>query len=330
MTLNNEWDLFVSHATEDKGEFVRPLADVLSQFGVRVWYDEFSLEAGDSLSRAIDKGLAKSNFGVVVLSPAFIEKPWPEYELRGLTAREVGGSKVIIPIWHKLTRQELLAYSPPLADKLALVSADKTVVQLAVDIIKIVRPDLFRRIQRKAAMALQRRTGKVERIKLSKIKHAPFRHETLPDELIGRIRLVRAALLGVHTFSMQHWIDGFRRDTNPSSEVRIWEHIAACYNEYAAMTRLSHEQYQTAFNVCLGLSIGLEQNELKKWTDELPKDAYTVITKIFQHAVPAYDVESEPFPGPEELDATAIAREDRAIFPFDVPDELIARYVDDL
>lgn len=89
------WDVFISHASEDKSDFVQPLAKILTEFGVRVWYDEFTLRLGDSLSRSIDEGLSRSRFGLVVISPSFISKHWPEYELRGLVAREIGAGKVI-------------------------------------------------------------------------------------------------------------------------------------------------------------------------------------------------------------------------------------------
>jgi len=58
-----KWDVFICHASEDKDAFVRPLAVALRQLGVSVWYDEFSLEVGDSISRSIDKGLAESAYG---------------------------------------------------------------------------------------------------------------------------------------------------------------------------------------------------------------------------------------------------------------------------
>jgi hypothetical protein len=63
-------DVFISHAWEDKG-FVRPLAEILRSLGLKVWYDEFTLQIGDSLSRSIDAGLAESRYGLVVISPAF-------------------------------------------------------------------------------------------------------------------------------------------------------------------------------------------------------------------------------------------------------------------
>src|SRR5262245_16145823 len=92
------WDVFISHASEDKDSFVRPLAVALQSLGVSVWYDEFSLRVGDSLSRSIDYGLANSSHGLVVISPALIRKPWPEYELRGLVAREIGEDRIILPV----------------------------------------------------------------------------------------------------------------------------------------------------------------------------------------------------------------------------------------
>jgi TIR domain len=96
-------DLFICHASDDKEAFVRPLAVGLRSLGVSVWYDEFSLQPGDSLSRSIDKGIAGSKNAVVVISSAFVAKAWPEHELRGLVAREIAGEVRIIPIWHGVT-----------------------------------------------------------------------------------------------------------------------------------------------------------------------------------------------------------------------------------
>jgi hypothetical protein len=113
------WDVFVSHASEDK-EFVRELAIGLQNAGLGVWFDEFALEAGDSLRRSIDKGLRESRYGVVVLSPNFFRKEWPQRELDGFVARDDGKSKVLIPVWYQVTAAEVRAYSPPLADKLSV------------------------------------------------------------------------------------------------------------------------------------------------------------------------------------------------------------------
>ncbi len=137
------WDVFISHASEDKDSFVRPLATALEQLGVSVWYDEFSLRLGDSLSRSIDKGLTASSFGLVVISPDFIGKPWPEYELRGLVTRDVEEGRVILPIWHGVTRQQVVALSPPLADKVALKTEGLSAEDVAIQVLREVRPDLY-------------------------------------------------------------------------------------------------------------------------------------------------------------------------------------------
>jgi hypothetical protein len=118
-----EWDAFISHASEDKEDFVRPLADSLHNGGLRVWYDDFTLEVGDSLRRSIDRGLAKSRYGIVVISPNFLKKEWPQRELDGLAAREVNGAKVILPVWHKINADGVRSYSPTLADRRAVSSS---------------------------------------------------------------------------------------------------------------------------------------------------------------------------------------------------------------
>src|SRR5262245_11130644 len=119
MIMSIDYDVFISHASEDKKALVEPLANFLVELGAHVWFDKLTLEPGDSLSRSIDRGLAKSRYGLVVLSKSFFEKPWPEYELRGLVSREIGNDKVIIPIWYGVTKGDVTDFSPPLADKLA-------------------------------------------------------------------------------------------------------------------------------------------------------------------------------------------------------------------
>jgi hypothetical protein len=104
-----DYDVFISHASEDKDAVVRPLAHALSDGGLTVWYDEFELRIGDSLRRKIDTGLAKSRFGIVVLSRSFFGKGWTNYELDGLVTRAVSGEQVLLPIWHEITKQELIA-----------------------------------------------------------------------------------------------------------------------------------------------------------------------------------------------------------------------------
>jgi hypothetical protein len=126
-----DYDAFISHASEDKDDLVRPLADALKVMGHSIWYDETELRVGDSLRRSIDHGLSRSRFGIVVLSPNFFAKNWPQYELDGLVAKEVAGGKVILPVWHRVSKDEVLKYSPTLADRVALNTATLTVQELA-------------------------------------------------------------------------------------------------------------------------------------------------------------------------------------------------------
>lgn len=132
------YDLFISHASEDKESLVRPLAVALENLGVKVWYDEFTLKIGDSLRRSIDSGLSNSRFGTVVLSSSFFSKNWTLYELDGMTAKEMDGRKMILPIWHKVTKDEVLSFSPTLADKVALnssISSIEEMAQLIADVV---------------------------------------------------------------------------------------------------------------------------------------------------------------------------------------------------
>jgi len=114
--------LFISHASEDKATFVRPLAHALKKRGVNVWYDEFSLKPGDSLRRSIDKGLMECEIGIVVLSQSFFQKEWPQRELDALITAEAAGLKRIVPIWHNIDSKGVASFSLMLADKIALQS----------------------------------------------------------------------------------------------------------------------------------------------------------------------------------------------------------------
>jgi hypothetical protein len=113
---------FISHASEDKDDVVRPLAEKLVQAGFDIWYDEQQLTVGDSLRRSIDRGLAAARFGI-----------------DGLVAKEMEGDKVILPLWHKVSKNEVLRYSPSLADKLALNTATHTLDELVEQLAPVLK-----------------------------------------------------------------------------------------------------------------------------------------------------------------------------------------------
>ena len=138
-----KYDFFICHASEDKEDFVRDLAESLREKQARVWYDEFTLDVGDSLRREIDRGLSASRFGIVVLSEHFFEKDWPQRELDGLVALETGnsGEKRILPIWHKVSKDEVTDYSPTLADRVALNTSMESIDGIASKLMKLIEND---------------------------------------------------------------------------------------------------------------------------------------------------------------------------------------------
>jgi len=139
-----KWDVFISHASEDKVDVATPLTNILLQYGLTVWIDENVLKLGDSLRERIDHGLAHSRFGIVILSKAFFSKHWTQHELNGLMANESRYKKVILPLWHRVDEKFIRRYSPILADRVA-IKTDQGVEQVALEVIRAVNPSLLQR-----------------------------------------------------------------------------------------------------------------------------------------------------------------------------------------
>ena len=130
---DEEYDVFVSHAYEDKESFVDEFVEALRNQGLKLWYDTDKLKWGDSMREKIDKGLAKSRYGVVVLSPNYIaeHKYWTKAELNGLFQVETVNGKTVLPIWHNLTKKQVVEYSPIIADRKAMTTALMTPQEIA-------------------------------------------------------------------------------------------------------------------------------------------------------------------------------------------------------
>ena len=150
--MDKKYDIFISHASEDKDAIVRPLVTILERLSVRVWYDEFSLQLGDSLTASIDKGLQESKYGLVVLSKAFLSKRWPEYEYRSLMTREIDGERVILPLWYDVTKEDVKTFSLYLADIKALPISTDNLGKIVPAILKVVRPDLFQEMRMRGVL----------------------------------------------------------------------------------------------------------------------------------------------------------------------------------
>ncbi len=140
-TSSNEklYDVFISHAYEDKESFVNELVDELIKKGISVWYDDNDAVWGSSLREEIDRGLRLSKYGIVVLSPSYIKdgKYWTKQELNGLFQKEIIESGRILPIWHELTKKEVANYSPMIADRKAMTTANYTPGEIAEEFAKI-------------------------------------------------------------------------------------------------------------------------------------------------------------------------------------------------
>lgn len=131
-----EYDVFISHAWEDKDDFVDELVDEMRKVGITVWYDTTKISWGDSMRQRIDEGLRKSKFGVVVLSPNYIAegKYWTKTELNGLFQLESINGKTLLPIWYNLNKQDVINFSPIIADKKAMTTASMTAQEIAAEL----------------------------------------------------------------------------------------------------------------------------------------------------------------------------------------------------
>ena len=133
LTVSSEeaYDVFISHASEDKESFVNLLVEELIKRGVKVWFDRKEITWGKSIRQSIDAGLKQSKFAIVVLSEFYINKYWTQKEFNALFCL---GSKLgdfILPIWHNITPERAQRFSPMLSDSLALVSSDYTIEGIA-------------------------------------------------------------------------------------------------------------------------------------------------------------------------------------------------------
>lgn len=130
------WDVFISHASEDKESFVRPLAKYLKENHIKVWYDEFTLDLGVSLREKIDEGIRDSKFGVIILSPNFLKKDWTKKELNAFFSKEIFEKQnKILPIWLDISSKEIYNFSPMLFDRKAIKGEGENVKKIGDEII---------------------------------------------------------------------------------------------------------------------------------------------------------------------------------------------------
>ncbi|WP_017548204.1 toll/interleukin-1 receptor domain-containing protein [Salinicoccus carnicancri] len=134
------FDVFISHATDDKDDFVTKLTEGLKDEGIRLWYDSDEIGWGQSIRQRIDRGLTNSRFFIVVLSTSYINSHWTNYELDGILQRVAGsGENILLPIWHNISKDEIDAFSLTLSDKFALNTDQHDVEEMIGALVSLIK-----------------------------------------------------------------------------------------------------------------------------------------------------------------------------------------------
>lgn len=288
MSLNEQYDVFISYAFEDKESFVQPLVQRLLAYGIQPWYDDFSLQVGDSLSRSIDKGLNNTEFGVVVFSEAFFLKKWPEYELQGLITREMDSESKILPVWYGISKSELSKYSPSLANIVALDYQNNNLDDIAREIVRVIRPDIIRSFDR--INLANNILGESSENYLDIEKHIdnilpPLtptgKRSGLTDDFRLRVRLIRSSFLDVfNSLSFSKWCDTFASNINPDEDLIFWEHLAASFLEYCSVRNPKQEEKKIAFLCFFFIAMHYNQEQYVHLIEQLPPNDLDVIKNL--------------------------------------------------
>ena len=230
-----QWKAFISHASEDKDKFVRELYQKLSRFGLKIWYDEFTLKVGDSLSRSIDNGLKESDFGIVVLSKNFLSKDWTDYEYRSLISKEVNNKPAILPVWLDISKDEVANYSLYLADKFAIAANSDNIDEVVLKLIEVLEPNLYKNISRFLYYQQLIKNASFQKVKREELKVSKIRHDKLSKSLTIRSEILHELIFKPffgHE-DLNETLDGFKRDLYPEREIKVWEAILSVYLIYS-------------------------------------------------------------------------------------------------
>ena len=132
-------DVFLCHAWDDRKDAAKELHDLLESKGVSVWFSEKDVLLGSSLLREIDKGLAKSRVGIVLVTPSFLKRVKGEgiadKELSALLSRDL-----LIPIVHNTTFEDLREVSPLLGSRSGLSTIEESMEDVAAKLAELVSP----------------------------------------------------------------------------------------------------------------------------------------------------------------------------------------------
>lgn len=135
---NRKYDLFLSHASKDKEDYVNDLFSSLKELGINIFYDTEVIQWGDNWKNKILDGVAKSEFAIIVISKNFFDREWTEKELNELLSRQnESKQKMVLPILKDISIKELREKYPQVADIQAIDSRDYSCNQIAIKFAKI-------------------------------------------------------------------------------------------------------------------------------------------------------------------------------------------------
>lgn len=128
-----EYDVFISHANKDKEDFVDKLNDSIAKLGIKIFYDKKELEWGDNWKEKILKGTKNAEFAIIVISNNFFGREWTEKELNEFLNRQNrNGQKLILPILHNISIEDLKKQYPHIADIQAIDSKHHTTDEIGL------------------------------------------------------------------------------------------------------------------------------------------------------------------------------------------------------
>jgi hypothetical protein len=275
------WDAFISHASEDKDTIVRQLADTLEKLGVKVWYDEFSLKVGDSLSKSIDEGLLKSRFGILIISKNFLKKRWPDYEYRSLLAKEENGTKVILPVWHEVTKADVKRFSLYLSEKFALDTSKMSIPKLALTLTETIRPEIYQSIKGYFLFKRYFKNAKKIKVKVSDLKPQEKPLSKLSKQLEVRARNIFYGIGQVLSSTVDETIYNYELDLRPDREIQTWEIMNLCYLELINKYKIKDVKTRKAIaSLLIRLSLG-QLFKTKDLSEDRQFDLYDLWKKYY-------------------------------------------------
>lgn len=130
------YDVFISHAYEDKNAFTNELAYALKEKGLKVWYSGSDLKIGDSITTSVNNALKGAKYAIVVISPIYLEKQWAMNELNALFNQQADRSR-ILPILHNISAEQIKLKLPVIADRYAIPS-EKGLAYIVSKIVEVV------------------------------------------------------------------------------------------------------------------------------------------------------------------------------------------------